>query len=172
MTLVDDADDGKRHVWWRRWIVDPIIDQLTRGVSPEKLSWTIALGVVFGVFPVMGSTTVVCLAVGWIFKLNQAILHVFKAMVYPLHLALILVFIRMGERLYGVPLIPFSIGELMVRFKNSPIQFARDFGLAAWHGISAWLLVAPIAAIIIKLAVTPLLNKLAELIRRRKESKA
>lgn len=156
-------------VWWRRWLVDPIVRQLTLGATPEKIAWTIALGVVLGVFPIMGTTTLVCLLAGWLFRLNQPVLHVFKTLVYPLHLALILVFIRLGERLYGVPLITFSIPEMLTKFKADPMQFARDFGMAAWHGVSAWLLIAPVAAILIKLLLLPVLKRLSDSLNRRKE---
>ena len=64
---------------FRRWVVLPLINQLKRGTSPEELSWTIALGVTLGIFPIMGSTSLVCFIAGWIFKLNQAILHLFKS---------------------------------------------------------------------------------------------
>ena len=146
---------------WRRWLIAPIKAQLMQGMTVERVSWTIALGVVLGVFPIMGSTTLVCLLAGWVLNLNQALLHVFKTAVYPLHLALILVFIRLGERIYGAPLIAFSIPQLLARFKQDPLQFARDFGMAAWHGVSAWLLIAPLAALLIKMAVIPVVSRLA-----------
>ena len=146
---------------WRRWLLGPICAQLGKGITVERVSWTIALGVVLGVFPIMGSTTLVCFAAGWLLRLNQPLLHVFKTLVYPLHLALILPFIRLGERLHGVPLIRFSIQELFIKFQDDPLQFAKDFGLAAWHGVSAWLLVAPVAAVLIKLSVNPLVRHLA-----------
>ena len=155
--------------WWRRWLVAPVVAQLTHGTSPDKVAWTIALGMVLGVFPVMGTTTLVCLLIGLLFGLNQPLLHVFRAVVYPLHLALILVFIRLGERLYGAPLISFSISQLIGKFKESPLQFARDFGMAAWHGVSAWLLIAPFAAVLIKMAVMPALRKLSVSLKRRQE---
>ena len=146
---------------WRRWLIAPIKAQLMQGMTVDRVSWTIALGVVLGVFPIMGSTTLVCLLAGWAMNLNQALLHVFKTVVYPLHLALILVFIRLGERLYGAPLIAFSIPQLLTRFKQDPLQFARDFGFAAWHGVSAWLLIAPLAALLIKMSVIPVVSRLA-----------
>ena len=155
--------------WWRRWFVIPVVNQLTQGTSPVRLSWTIALGIVLGIFPIMGSTTVLCLVVGYIFKLNQPILMVFKSAAYPLHLALILVFIRLGERLYGVPLISFSIPELVTKFNHDPLQFARDFGMAAWHGVSAWLLIAPVAVVLIKVAVLPVIVRLSHTLRKPKE---
>ncbi len=158
----DGTLDATRDSWWRRWLVEPVKSQLTQGMSAEKASWTISLGVVLGVFPVMGTTSAVCFLAGWFFRLNQPLLHVFKTVVYPLHLALILVFIRMGERLWGAPLITFSVPELLLRFKADPVQFGRDFGMAALQGVSAWLLVAPIAVVLLHWAVLPAVKKLAE----------
>lgn len=162
-------DAKTRTSGWQRWVVKPVVTQLTVGVSPDRIAWTISLGVVLGVFPIMGTTTVLCLLVGWLLRLNQPVLHVFKVLVYPLHLVLILVFIRLGERLYGVPLISFSIPELLEKFKADPLRFGKDFGIAAWHGMSAWLLIAPVAAIMIKLAVMPLVRQLSNSLKRRQE---
>jgi uncharacterized protein (DUF2062 family) len=149
-----------KHPRLHRWIIAPIRDQLTRGVTPEKLSWTIALGLTLGVFPIMGSTSLVCFIVGFFFKLNQPILHLFKTLSYPFHLALILVFIRIGQFLNGFPPIPLSIEELMFRFKESPLQFAKDFGVAALHGVEAWAIAALILIPLIRFITLPLLNKL------------
>lgn len=154
---------------WRRWFVTPVLKQLTKGISPEKIAWSISLGLVLGVFPIMGTTTLVCLVVGWLFQLNQPVLQLFNTAMYPLHLALILVFIRFGQELFGVPLLSFSIPELVAKFNASPLQFARDFGMAAFHGVCAWLLVAPFAAILIKLLVQPMIQKLAKSISKRGE---
>ena len=153
--IMATSGDAGRQPWWRRWIIRPVLGQLSAGGSPDRLGWTIAVGMVLGIFPIMGSTTLLWLAAGWLLGLNQPVLHVFRAVVYPLHLALILVFIRMGERLHGADRIAFSIPQLVGRFKDDPLRFAADFSLAAWHGISAWLLVAPLLVILIKLAVTP-----------------
>jgi len=144
----------------RRWIIEPIINQLKRGISPEKLSWTIALGVTLGIFPIMGSTSLVCFIAGYFLKLNQAILHLFKTLTYPLHLALILVFIRLGQHLNGVPPIKFSIPQMVIQFKDNPAQFARDFGMAAWYGIEAWAIAALIIIPLIRIISLPLLRKL------------
>ena len=88
--------------------------QLKRGITPEKLSRTNALGI----FPIMGSTSLVCFIAGYFFKLNQAILHLFTSLTYPIHLALILVFIRLGQQLNGVPLLK----KLSAKFRTKPEQ--------------------------------------------------
>jgi len=164
------ADPGNG--WWRRRLVAPVVAQLMVGISPERVAWAISLGVVLGVFPIMGTTTLVCLVAGCLLRLNQPILHVFSNLVYPLHLVLILVFIRLGERFHGAPRMSFSITQLLDRFKDDPLQFARDFGVSAWHGVSAWLLVAPVAAVLVKFAVMPVLKRLAVAIQRRREADA
>ena len=170
MTTEAVIDPGKS--WWRRTLVAPVIAQLTLGISPERVAWAISLGVVLGVFPVMGTTTLVCFVAGWLLRLNQPVLHVVSNLIYPLHLLLILVFIRLGERLYGAPKMSFSIPQLLGRFQDDPLQFARDFGMSAWHGVSAWLLVAPFAAVIIKFAVMPILKQVAASIQKRREAAA
>lgn len=160
-------DGVSRRPWWHRWFVQPVLKQLTLGVEPDRLAWTMALAAVLGVFPIMGTTSLVCLLVGWALRLNQPVLHAINTLLYPLHLALILVFIRLGERIAGAPLIAFSVPQLLERFKADPAQFARDFGWAAWHGVSAWLIVAPIVVVVLKLALTPVLQRVAEKIHPR-----
>ena len=162
---INDPAVGKIHdkTWksrFRRWIVSPILEQLKRGITPEKLSCTIALGITLGIFPIMGSTSLICFFFGWLLKLNQAILHIFRSLSYPLHLALILVFIRLGQQLNGAPLIRLSIPEMMTQFKDSPAQFGRDFGMAALHGIEAWAIAAIILIPLIRMISLPLLKKL------------
>ncbi len=143
-----------------RWIITPILNQLKQGTSPAKISLTISLGITLGIFPIMGSTTIVCLLVGHLLKLNQPILHIFKTLVYPLHLALILVFIRIGQHLNNVPPIPFSIPQLLTRFKTDPLQFAKDFGIAALHGIEAWAIASLVLIPAIYFITLSLLKKL------------
>lgn len=153
---------------WRRRLVNPVMTQLRQGISVERISWTIAFGIVLGVFPVMGTTTLLCALVAWVLKLNQPIMHAFNWLVYPLHLTSILVFIRLGERLHGVPPISFSIAQLVAEFQADPLRFVREFGLAAWHGVTAWLLMAPVAIWLIKLLLKPLLSRLEVSLKQQK----
>lgn len=161
---IDDPAVGKTpdKTWksrFRRWVVNPILEQLKRGITPEKISLSIALGITLGIFPIMGTTTVVCILFGWLLKLNQGILHLFKTFAYPLQLLLILIFIRLGQQLNGAPLIRLSIPEMMTRFKDSPAQFGRDFGMAALYGIEAWAIAAIILIPLIRMISLYLIRK-------------
>lgn len=153
------TDDPKKSRFYR-WVITPIAKQLKQGTSPERLSWSVSLGITLGIFPIMGSTSLVCFFFGWLLKLNQPVLHLFKTLAYPLHLPLILVFIRLGQKMNGVPLLTLSIPEMLGQFKDDPAQFARDFGIAALHGIEAWAVCSMVIIPLCYFIALPLLRKL------------
>ena len=61
----------------RRWVVRPVLQQLTQGVTPAKLAAAIAWGVTLGLFPILGSNTLLTLIVGVPLGLNQPVLQAF-----------------------------------------------------------------------------------------------
>jgi uncharacterized protein (DUF2062 family) len=133
--------------FWQRRIVAPILAQLKQGITPEKIALTLALGSVLGVFPIIGATTALCAAVAWRLKLNQPIIQLINYLLYPIHLLLLLPFYRAGETLFQQPHLPiFSIGELVHRFKESPLHFIADYGMVGLYGVVVWCLLAPPAA--------------------------
>lgn len=147
--------------WWQRWVQQPIREQLMQGTSPSKIAQAIAFGITLSTFPIMGSITLLTLLVGIPLKLNQPILQLFKTLAYPLHLSLILLFLRMGEWLFGRPHLPLTIPYLWDRFVQNPAQFAAEFGGLALRGAGAWLLVAPWLLAAIYYAARPLLERFA-----------
>jgi hypothetical protein len=46
-----------RGPFYRR-VVDPILGLMTQGITPEKIALSLAFGIVLGVFPMLGSTTI------------------------------------------------------------------------------------------------------------------
>ena len=71
-------------------------------------------------------------------------------------------FYRAGEALYGQPPLPlFSVADLLARFKAGPLQFVVDYGMVAVYGMTVWALLAPLAAVVLYLALKPLLQGLA-----------
>jgi len=157
---------GSHRGLWRRSVADPILDQLKQGISPEKIALTIAIGVMVGIFPVLGSTTIMCLAVGFALKLNQPILQLLNYLMYPAQVALILVFVRFGEWIFGAPPLPFSIPQMMERFRAGPARFFYEFAATFLHCIAAWLVVAPAAMTILYFTLLPILRAAARPVQR------
>lgn len=155
------AGDDARRSFWQRRIIDPIVAQLRQGITAEKVALTIALGMVLGVFPILGSTMLLCALAAALFRLNQPIIHLINYIAYPLQLILIIPTYRAGETLFQREHVPLSIPLIFERFRADFGQFLLDFGLIAAHGIVVWCLLAPLAAISIYYAARPALRALA-----------
>jgi len=150
-------------VKWRESVVALVLGQLTQGVTPEKIALSIALGLSLGIIPILGITTVLCAIAAMWLRLNQPVIQLVNWLVYPLQLALVLVFIRIGEWITHAPVLTLSIPVLIQKFHDSPMKFFQQFGMTALHGLVAWLFIAPFLTAIVFSALLPPLKKLAAL---------
>jgi uncharacterized protein (DUF2062 family) len=151
---------------WRRWVLNPVITQLTQGITAAKIAQAIAFGVTIGVFPLLGTPTLLSLAIGVPLKLNQPVLQVFRELSYPLQLATVLLFMRAGESLFGAEHVPLSIPMLMERFFAAPGQFLADFGMIGLYAVVVWLLIAPILFGVIYFISRPVIERLSQRLPR------
>ena len=150
-----------RESFWKRRVVTPLIAQLRQGVTPEKLALTVALGLVLGIFPILGATTLLCGAAAIALRLNQPVIQLVNYFAYPVQLALIIPIYQAGEKLFGNAPIPLSIPLIFERFRADFGQFLRDFGMIAVQGIVVWCILAPVLVAAIYFSTRPLLRKLA-----------
>jgi uncharacterized protein (DUF2062 family) len=148
---------------WQRRVVDVVLAQLRQGITPQKIALTIAIGITLGLFPILGSTTLLCFLAGVLLGLNQPIIQAVNYLVYPLQFAGIYFFIRTGEWLTRTAPLQFSIPGLLQQFRASPLHFFQEFGMTALRGVLAWTLIAPFAAAALYFAMLPLLRRLAQL---------
>jgi uncharacterized protein (DUF2062 family) len=149
--------------FWRERIVALIMAQLMQGVAPQKMALSIALGFSLGVIPVLGVTTALCAFAAIRLKLNQPVIQLVNWLVYPLQLAWLLIFVRIGEWITRAPQMSFSLPELVQKFHESPGRFFQEFGVSGLHGLIAWLFIAPFLTAIIFLVLLSPLKKLATL---------
>ena len=155
------ATTGPHRSFWSRRVVAPIVRQLKQGVTPEQVALTIALGLVIGVFPILGATTILCGITAAALGLNQPIIQLVDYFAYPAQLVALIPFYRAGESLFNRPHVSLSIPMLMERFRADAGKFFSDFGLIAVRGIVVWCLVAPFVAATIYYLTRPSLRLLA-----------
>src|SRR5579862_8497564 len=105
--------------FWREGVVALVVGQLTQGVTPDKIALSVALGLTLGIIPILGVTTVLCAAAAIWLRLNQPVIQLVNWLVYPLQLALVLVFIRIGEWITHAPVLTLSIPVLIQKFHDS-----------------------------------------------------
>ena len=86
---------------FQRRITRPILEVLRQGTTPEKIALSIAFGLVLGIFPAIGWTTLLCFLAAIIFRLNLPAVQLVNYFMYPVQLALLIPFIRAGELLFG-----------------------------------------------------------------------
>lgn len=159
---------GKENFYHR--IRRPITELLRQGVTPEKMALSLALGVALGVFPVLGTTTALCAVAAFAWRLNLPAIQVVNYFVYPLQIALLIPFFRLGEKLFGAPHLPLSIGQILATVHASFWSATRFLWTTIWHGAVAWCLVAPLFVALAYVILVVLLRQIAR--RQAQEKKA
>jgi uncharacterized protein (DUF2062 family) len=122
--------------------IEPAVALIKQGVSPEKISLGMACGIILGVFPVLGSTTILCGLAAIIFRLNLPAVQLVNYMVYPLQLVLLIPFFHLGNLLFQVEPLPLSAQELITLLRSDLWGTVRAFWSTTLHAIVAWLLVS------------------------------
>ncbi len=152
---------GQRSFWARR-VVDPLVAQLTQGVTPDRLAATFAVGSACSLFPFLGFTSLLNLVVGVRLRLNQPILQTFNQLLGPVHLVMIVVYVRIGEWIWRAGDDRFTVAEMLRVFREASLrEFLHHFGWAGVHAFTAWALTAPVLIAVVYYALRPVIWRLA-----------
>ena len=148
------------HGWFYRRFILPLLALLRMGTSPETLAWSIAAGLMIGINPVLGTTTLLCLAVAFIFGLNIGASQFANHAAYPLEIVLLIPFIRLGSRLFHTEPMPLSSRALLHAARTSPVTLTRQLWIWEWHALLVWAAFAIAGTPLIAFILTPLLRSL------------
>lgn len=149
--------------WFRRRIVDPVVALLKQGATPEAIALSMAIGALVGIFPILGTTTVILLVIGFVFRLNPVALQILNYVAYPFQLALIIPFIRLGERLFHVQPLPLSLDQLVTLFKGGTLHAIAVVWRSLMYASAAWLLVGPIGIVALYFVLLPIVRRAARM---------
>ena len=147
---------------WQRRVRDPMLALLTQGITPDQIALTLAAGTACSLFPFLGTTTVLNLAVGLWLRLNQPLLQSLNYLLTPVHLVMIIAYVRLGEWLWHAQDDHFSLTEMLRVFHDASLgEFIRRFGWAGVHAFTAWAVTAPLLVAALYFALRPALRRLA-----------
>jgi uncharacterized protein (DUF2062 family) len=141
--MAEAARSGRVRAFLRRRLIEPILDLLRQGVTPEKLALSLAFGLGVGIFPVLGVSTVLCTLIAIVLRLNLPAIQLVNYLASPLQLALIIPFVRVGESVMGLAPQPLSISEgfrLMAIGVMHAITVLWD---AIVHASLGWIVIGP-----------------------------
>lgn len=141
-----------------RRLARPILDLLRQGVTPEKIALSVALGAALGVFPAIGWTTALCAIAALVLRLNLPAIQIVNYFVYPAQIALLIPFLRLGEKLFHAPHLPISVLQMQAMIRADRWAAMRLLWTTTWHAMVVWCLIAPIFVAVIYAILTPALR--------------
>ena len=130
--------------WFRCKVLRPLLRQLRGGVTPRRLAWSLALGVVVGINPSVGLTTIAVVMLAWTFGLSQVASQIGAHAMAPFHLVLFLPFVQLGVYLFHTRRLPLNRQQLE-HMSHHPVRLLREIWGWEWHALIVWGLVAAIA---------------------------
>jgi hypothetical protein len=146
------------------------VPYLQQGITPHKLALTVALGLLFGIFPILGTSTLLCTLIALAFRLNMAVIQLINYLVYPLQLLLLLPFIRIGEMIFQTKSSILSVDYLIQTFKAGWWQAMLSSKDVLLLGFTGWCLVALPLSMLVYYACLLIFKRLQLLPQAEKEA--
>jgi uncharacterized protein (DUF2062 family) len=115
------------------------------GVTPRRLAWSLALGIVLGINPSVGITTMLVVLVAWAFGLDQVASQVGVHAASPLHLLLFIPFMQLGVYLFHTRRLPLTRRQIE-HLSHHPVRLFHAIWQWEWHALIVWGIVAAVAA--------------------------
>ncbi len=154
--------------FFRNKIVQPSLTLLRQGTSPGKLALTIVLGFIISIFPVIGTTTVLCTIVAIVLKLNLGIIQSVNWLAYPLQILLLVPFIEFGIFISDMKISIISVQQIKAVFNTGFIYALQTTWRILIGGIIGW----AAAGIPVGVALYFLLHSVFQKIAQQREQKA
>ena len=147
--------------FFQRRVAQPLLRLLRQGATPEKIALSIAFGLVLGIFPSLGWTTLLCFLAVVIFRLNLPAVQLVNYVAYPLQLILLIPFVRAGEFLFHSARLPLSAAQILAMIKTDVGNAIKVLWVATIHAVAVWALLAPVAIYLIYKLLAPVLRRLS-----------
>lgn len=141
----------------QRRLFGPVKALLTQGMSPRMLALSLATGAIVGVFPVLGTTTVLCTLAAAVLRLNLVAVQTVHFLLTPVQLLLIIPFVRVGEHLMDATPQPLSVAGGLDLISQGALQAIVVLRDAIFHAVLGWLAIGPVMLILIAMVLTRVL---------------
>ncbi|MBI1225161.1 MAG: DUF2062 domain-containing protein [Bacteroidetes bacterium] len=136
---------------------------LKQGATPKALAKSTTIGLLLGVFPMLGVTTLMMGAISVRWKLNLPLMLAVSYLIYPLQIVLLIPFVRVGEWLTGVAHADFSLDALAESFATNFTAALVDLGTSNLVAVLGWCLLALPVGMLLYIVLMPsfrfILNK-------------
>ena len=126
----------------------------------------VALGVVLSIFPVFGTTTILCTIAALLFRLNLPLIQLVNYAAYPLQILLLVPFYSAGSWMFGGRL-PIKAGSQLIAALQTDL---RNGVMQLWdlilYAVFVWLLVSPLIIFLLYRLLIPVVAKVQSAAQR------
>ncbi|MDU0372779.1 DUF2062 domain-containing protein [Hymenobacter endophyticus] len=144
--------------WWRRKLLQPLLNLLKQGLTPQQLALTIVLGTATGLVPVLGITTLTATALAVRLRLNVAATLLIAHLWSPVQLLLLIPLMSQGARLWGSNGPALTLEKLQYLFSHDTLGALRLLWHAILGGLALWAGACCILGPVLYLLLRPILT--------------
>jgi hypothetical protein len=114
----------------------------------------------------LGTTTLLCVGVAILLRLNLPAIQLVNFLIYPVQLILFLPLLKAGSRIAKAAPVTISLGQVFTMIRSDLWGLIRLLWSATLGAIVIWLVLAPIAAAAIYFILTPVLRRANRMIHK------
>jgi uncharacterized protein (DUF2062 family) len=147
--------------FFRRRVIEPLLTELRKGLSPTKLALTIALGAAFGLIPFLGLTTVLGTAIAVWLRLNVGAMLLVSHLLSPVQLLLFVPLLRFGASLLGSNASQLTLARLQYLLSHDWMSALQLFWRAEVGALLLWLAGSVPVVLILYFVLLPVFRRVA-----------
>jgi len=112
------------------------------GLTPDKLAFSVTIGIIAGLFPVFGTTTLLCLLLTLLFRQNLLVVQSVQWLLAVFQIFLIIPFMRLGAFLMNQPELHINLDQIKSAFEPGMMEGIQTLGMFHLYGILSWTVLA------------------------------
>ena len=143
-----------------RRLIQIVKDFLNQGATPHDLALAIALGVIVGMFPVQGTTALICTLIAVLFRLNLIIIQLANYLSFPLMMLMLVPFYTIGHSLFNKGSFEWTFNEMIRLFQTNFWAGVSELSWSIGYAVLVWLIFAPVGILILYIISIKVIRRL------------
>jgi len=112
------------------------------GLSANKLALSITIGIIAGLFPVIGATTILSLFLTMLFRQNLLVVQSVQWTMALFQILLIIPFMQVGAYILSQQALHINIEQISLAFKPGIISGIKTIGIFHLYAIFTWVILS------------------------------
>jgi len=130
-----------------------------KGLTAESLAFSITIGIISGLFPVIGATTLISVLLTLLFRQNILVVQSVQWILGLLQVMLIIPFMKLGAVILNQQAVHINMHQINLAFQTGFFSGIRTIGVFQLYAILTWIILAIPASAISYFAIKTLIRK-------------